>query len=51
VLFKGPANWHLSVFVSVDYEDGQKFRELNKVDMKRENKGMESPHFSPAAQQ
>jgi transglutaminase-like putative cysteine protease len=49
--FKGPANQHLSVFVSVDYEDGQVFEEMNKVDMKRENKVVESPHFSPAAQQ
>jgi transglutaminase-like putative cysteine protease len=49
--FKGPANQHLSVFVSVDYEDGQIFEELNKVDMKRENAGADSPHFSIAAQQ
>jgi transglutaminase-like putative cysteine protease len=49
--FKGPANQKLSVFVSVDYEDGQLIEELNLVDKKRENKTMESPHFSPAAQQ
>jgi transglutaminase-like putative cysteine protease len=49
--FKGPANQHLSVFVSVDYEDGQIFEEMNKVDMKRENKVIESPHFAQAAQQ
>ncbi len=49
--FKGPANQHLSVFVSVDYEDGQIFEELNKVDMKRENAGGDSSHFSSAAQQ
>lgn len=48
--FKGPANQHLSVFVSVDYEDGQIFEELNKVDMKRENTKVESPHFAQAAQ-
>ncbi|HCL82368.1 MAG TPA: transglutaminase family protein [Chitinophagaceae bacterium] len=49
--FKGPANQHLTVFVSVDYEDGQVIEELNKVDMKRENTAVDSPHFSPAAQQ
>jgi transglutaminase-like putative cysteine protease len=49
--FKGPANQHLSVFVSVDYEDGQIYEELNNVDLKRENMSVDSPHFSPAAQQ
>lgn len=49
--FKGPANQHLSVFVSVDYEDGQIFEELNNVDLKRENLKVGSSHFSVAAQQ
>jgi transglutaminase-like putative cysteine protease len=49
--FRGPANQHLTVFVSVDYEDGQIFEALNKVDLKRENTAAESPHFSQAAQQ
>lgn len=49
--FRGPANQHLTVFVSVDYEDGQIFEELNKVDLRRENKIAEPPHFSQAAQQ
>ncbi len=49
--FKGPANQHLTVFVSVDYEDGQIFEELNNVDLKRENKVIESQHFAQAAMQ
>jgi transglutaminase-like putative cysteine protease len=49
--FKGPANQHLTVFVSVDYEDGQIFEELNNVDLKRENKVVASPHFAHAAAQ
>lgn len=49
--FRGPANQHLTVFVAVDYEDGQIFSELNKVDLRRENTKTESPHFSPSAQQ
>src|SRR5450432_1618270 len=49
--FRGPANQHLTVFVSVDYEDGQIIREVNKVDLRRENTKSESPHFSPSAQQ
>jgi transglutaminase-like putative cysteine protease len=49
--FRGPANQHLTVFVSVDYEDGQIIEALNKVDLKRENTAAESPHFSQAAQQ
>jgi transglutaminase-like putative cysteine protease len=49
--FRGPANQHLTVFVSVDYEDGQIFEELNKVDLKRANTPGESHHFSQAAQQ
>jgi transglutaminase-like putative cysteine protease len=49
--FRGPANQHLTVLVAVDYEDGQIFSELNKVDLRRENLKAESPHFSPSAQQ
>jgi transglutaminase-like putative cysteine protease len=49
--FRGPANQHLSVFVSVDYEDGQTIEELNKVDLKRENTAAEARHFTQAAQQ
>jgi hypothetical protein len=49
--FRGAANQHLTVFVAVDYEDGQIFSELNKVDLTREYTKAESPHFSPSAQQ
>jgi len=49
--FRGTANQHLTVFVAVDYEDGQIVSELNKVDLRRENAKAESPHFSPSAQQ
>jgi transglutaminase-like putative cysteine protease len=49
--FKGAANQQLSVQVSVDYEDGHIFKELNEVDMKRKKLPGASPHFSPAAQQ
>ncbi len=49
--FRGPANQHLTVYVSVDYEDGQKYKELNEVDLKRENKAAEARQFSQAAQQ
>jgi transglutaminase-like putative cysteine protease len=49
--FRGPANQHLTVFVSVDYEDGQIIEEINKVDLRRINTAAESPHFSPTAQQ
>jgi transglutaminase-like putative cysteine protease len=49
--FKGLANQHLSVFVSVDYEDGQIVEELNKVEMKRGNEPPEPTHISLAAQQ
>ena len=34
-LFPGPANQHLTVFVAVDYEDGQIFGELNQVDLQK----------------
>ncbi|HEV3224173.1 MAG TPA: transglutaminase family protein [Puia sp.] len=49
--FNGPANQYLTVFVSVDYEDGQIFEELNNVDLKRENKVVASPHSAQAAAQ
>ena len=49
--FKGQANQHLTVFVSVDYEDGQNSEELNKVLMNKENTAMVTPPFTQAAQQ
>jgi transglutaminase-like putative cysteine protease len=48
--FKGIANQDLSVFVSVDYEDGLVSEDHNEVQtMKLKTQG-NSPHFSPAAQ-
>ena len=49
--FRGSASQHLTVFVSVDYEDGYIFQELNKVELNPGNLVSESPHLSPAAQQ
>jgi transglutaminase-like putative cysteine protease len=49
--FRGPANQHLTVFVGIDYEDGQVFEELNLVDLKRENTPVEPQQFAQAAQQ
>jgi transglutaminase-like putative cysteine protease len=49
--FRGPANQHLTVFVGIDYEDGQVFEELNLVDLKRENTPVEPRQFAQAAQQ
>jgi transglutaminase-like putative cysteine protease len=49
--FKGLATQNLSVFVSVDYEDGKVFEELNDVGIIRENIPRVSTRFSPAAQQ
>ena len=49
--FRGPANQHLTVFVGIDYEDGQVFEELNLVDLKRENTTIEPKQFAQAAQQ
>ena len=49
--FRGPANQHLTVFVGIDYEDGQVFEELNLVDLKRENTTIEPRQFAQAAQQ
>jgi transglutaminase-like putative cysteine protease len=49
--FKGIANQDLSVFVSVDYEDGLVSEDHNEAQtMKLKTQG-NSPHFSPAAQQ
>lgn len=48
--FKGPANQHLTVFVSIDYEDGQIYEEVNKVDLRRENTAVDH-YISAAAQQ
>jgi|SRR5665213_1068741 len=36
--FKGLGNQHLSVYVSVDYEDGQIFQELHKVESHKKDK-------------
>jgi len=49
--FRGAANQNLSVFVSVDYEDGQSVEELTDVNLKKEQLTPDSPQFSPAAQQ
>jgi transglutaminase-like putative cysteine protease len=49
--FRGAANQNLSVFVSVDYEDGQSVEELTDVNLKKEQAAPDSPQFSPAAQQ
>jgi transglutaminase-like putative cysteine protease len=49
--FRGPADQRLTVFVSVDYEDGQNIEELNKVDLQRKNMTVVERHFSQAAQQ
>jgi transglutaminase-like putative cysteine protease len=49
--FRGAAEQHLSVFVSVDYEDGQNIEELNHVDLLRTNKTLAARPISQAAQQ
>ena len=49
--FKGMANQHLSVKVSVDYEDGQAFEELHEVGTNKEKSPINSPQGPPAAQQ
>lgn len=48
--FRGAANQILTVYVSVDYEDGQTIRELNNVDLRRENTVAELRHYSQAQQ-
>ena len=49
--FAGTAKQLLTVFVSIDYEDGQIFEELNNVDTIQGENSESSPHFSPATQQ
>ncbi|MDP9041389.1 MAG: transglutaminase family protein [Bacteroidota bacterium] len=49
--FRGAANQHLTVFVSVDYEDGHLFEELNKVKLDDANSTNDSPSFPPSVQQ
>jgi transglutaminase-like putative cysteine protease len=49
--FRGAAEQHLSVFVSVDYEDGQNIEELNQVDLLRANQNVAARPISQAAQQ
>jgi transglutaminase-like putative cysteine protease len=49
--FKGLARQHLSIFVSVDYEDGEVFEALNDVEVKGESNSPDAPRFSAAAQQ
>lgn len=49
--FRGLAKQQLTVFVSIDYEDGQIVEEINSVDLKGENTANFSPQFSSAAQQ
>jgi transglutaminase-like putative cysteine protease len=49
--FRGLANQHLTVFVSVDYEDGRIFEELNKVDVQGEKNIKESHPSLLAGQQ
>jgi transglutaminase-like putative cysteine protease len=49
--FRGAANQNLSVFVSVDYEDGQSVQEMTDVNLKKDHLTPDSPQFSPAAQQ
>lgn len=42
--FKGPARQSLSVYVSVGYEDGETFEELNKVELEKQA-GLEVPEL------
>ncbi len=44
--FKGPANQSLSVYVSVGYEDGQTFEEMNAVRMEKLSTSEEVPDLS-----
>jgi transglutaminase-like putative cysteine protease len=43
--FKGPARQFLSVYVSVGYEDGQTFEEMNKVKMETISTDKELPEY------
>jgi len=51
--FKGPAKQSLSVFVSVGYEDGQKFEDITKVKMEKLSEDGDDPNIlaSSAGQQ
>jgi len=49
--FKGLARQMLSVFVSVDYEDGEVIEVLNNVDLKQEQSSPDLPGISSASQQ
>ena len=49
--FKGLARQMLSVFVSVDYEDGEVIEVLNSVDLKQEQSSLDLPGISSASQQ
>ncbi len=42
--FKGPARQSLSIYVSVGYEDGEMFEELNKVELEKQA-GVEVPEL------
>jgi transglutaminase-like putative cysteine protease len=49
--FHGSSSQQLSVFVSVDYEDGQIVEELNTVEPMKKPTGLENPNASQVAQQ
>jgi transglutaminase-like putative cysteine protease len=49
--FKGPARQKLSVFVSVGYEDGQFFEEMNNVDTAASQQAPQEMDGSVAGQQ
>jgi hypothetical protein len=49
--FKGPANQHLSVYVSVAYEDGRVSKDHNLVQMQRGAASVVPPREMGAAQQ
>ncbi|MDB5230850.1 MAG: transglutaminase, N-terminal domain protein [Chitinophagaceae bacterium] len=49
--FKGPAIQNLSVFVSVGYEDGRSFEEMNKVKLQTEKVSLPETTFQPQQQQ
>ena len=49
--FKGEAKQHLSVYVAIDYEDGQNFEELNKVDLRLQQNEHATGAYDPDAQQ
>lgn len=43
--FKGPARQSLSVYVSVSYEDGHKFEELNNVNLEKVADNNDAPEY------